>query len=80
MTWCTGRPSGSVSPLIPVVDAANSGDGDDLGILGRLGLNRAWLRRVLVQRQVASVFVVVGDELGDQSSGVGLIEDDDVVQ
>ena len=80
MAWRTARPSGSVSPLIPVVDAANSGDGDDLGILRRPGLNRARLRRVLVQRQVASVFVVVGYEFRDQPAGMGLVEDDNVVQ
>jgi hypothetical protein len=63
-----------------VVDAADSGEGDDLGILGQPGLDRAWLWRVFVQRQVASVFVVVGYEFRDQPAGMGLVEDDDVVE
>ena len=63
-----------------MMDAPDSGDGDDLGIAGRPGLDRTWLRRVLGQRQVATVFVIVGDEIRDQPAGMGFGEDDDVVQ
>lgn len=63
-----------------MVNAADSRNGDDLGITAGPSPYGPGIWRVLVQRQVASVFVVVGYEFRDQPAGMGLVEDDDVVE
>lgn len=75
-----GCASGSVAPLVAVVDDTDAGERDGLGGRRRPLLDGSRLRGILLQGQVAAVLVVVGDAVCDQPAGVGLVEDHDPVE
>jgi hypothetical protein len=66
------RRSGSVAPLVAVMDSADARDGHDFGVSGWPFLNRPRLWAVLVEGQVAPVVVIVAKVVSDQATGVGL--------
>ena len=75
--WCgehDGRGSGGLLPLVAVVDAADTGEGNDLGVARRPRLDRPRLRAVLVQRQVATVFAVVAAPNNSLNDAVGMVK------
>jgi len=70
----------SGAPLVPVVQAAKLGQGDDLGATSWPNLSRATCRRGLVERQVAAVVVIVGDVVPEQTKQAAVIDDHDAVE
>lgn len=70
----------SGAPLAPVVEAAELGQGDDLGATSWSNLSRATCRCGLVERQVAAVVVIVGDVVPEQTKQVAVVDDHDAVE
>ena len=64
--------------LVAMVQAADLGDREDPPLLWPLHPSR--LRRILLQAQVGSAAVVVGEVVCEQTVQVGLVEHDDMVQ
>ena len=68
--------SGRVSPLVPVVDATDSRDGDDLGVARRPLLDWPRCRGVLGQEEVTAVDLMIPHILANKPSSMALIEND----
>jgi hypothetical protein len=63
---------------VAVVEAADFGKLDDLSCHGEL--DRPEVGRVLVQREVGTRLMVVGEVLGQDAAEVSLAEDEHVIQ
>jgi hypothetical protein len=62
-----------------VVEAAESGQGDDLGVTNGPGLPWAARGCGLGEAEVGAVIMVIGDVVSQQAKQVAVVEDDDVV-
>ena len=68
------------APFVTVVQAAEPGQGDDLGVTNRAGLPWAARWRSLGQAEVRAIVVVVRDVLAEQAQQMTVIEHDDMVE
>src|SRR2546422_9300068 len=66
------------APLVPVMETADFGDGDNPS--GRRRLDRSAIGRVLFQPKMRSTFMVIRDISRKHASQMRLAEDDDVIQ
>ncbi len=57
----SGADAAGVAPLVSIVNATNTGRSDNLGRGCRPGLDFAWFKGVLFQRQLAAIPVMVRD-------------------
>ena len=74
-------PRGGVSggaPLVPVMEAADLGDRDDVTQRRRLGRSGVW--RIFGQRQMRPCPMIVGEVSRQHAAQMRLAEDDDVIQ
>jgi hypothetical protein len=63
-----------------MVEAAESGQGDDLGFTNGPGLARAARGCGFGEAEVGAVIMVIGDVVSQQAKQVAVVEDDDVVE
>ena len=66
------------APLIPVMEATDLGDGDDVTNFRRL--TRPGMRRILGQRQMGPCSMIVRDVSGQHAAQMRLAEDDDMIE
>ena len=68
------------APFVAVVEAAEPGQGDDLGVTEGPGLPWAARGSGLGEAEVRTIVVVVRDVLADQAQKMTVVEDDDMVE
>ena len=68
------------APFVTVVQAAEPGLGDDLGVTNGPGLPWAARGRGLGQAEVRAIVVVVRDVLAEQAQQMTVVEHDDMVE
>lgn len=66
------------TPFVMVVEATESGQGDDLGVTNGPGLPGAARGCGLGEAEVGAVIMVIGDVVSQQAQQVAVVEDDDV--
>lgn len=77
-----GRCSPTLRRLLPIVammDAADAGEGDDLGVTRRPLLDWPRFRGVLVQREMTAVDLMVPHILANKPSSMAFMENDYMV-
>ncbi len=67
-------------PLVAAMDAADTGQSNNLGLAGWVELNWSMFRAVLFECEVATVLVVVGNVACNQPAGVGFVQYNDMVE
>jgi len=73
-------PLRGAAPFVTVVQAAEPGQGDDLGVTNGPGLPWAARGRSLGEAEVRAIVLVVRDVLADQAQQMTVVEDDDMVE
>ena len=68
------------APFVTVVEAAEPGQGDDLGVTEGPGLPWAARGSGLGEAEVRTIVVVVRDVLADQAQQMTVVKDDDMVE
>jgi hypothetical protein len=66
------------SAFVPVMQPAHFGDGDDAATVE--GLYTAWIRRILVQREMRASAVIITDERLKMPAQAGLVEHNKVIK
>lgn len=69
-----------VSPLVTMIHSADSRQGDDLAGLRGPALHGPSMGRVLAQREMATIVVVVGNLIAKQLHGVTFVQNDEMVK
>ena len=72
--------SGRLAPLVPVLKTADAGDGHDPCIRGGPWRDRSRDRRVLVEPEMCSVLVMVGQVVLQKDEKVTFTQNDDAVE
>jgi hypothetical protein len=72
--------SGSLLPVVSMMQAADARQRDQTRRLARLGGNRPHCRCVFLKRVMDPVRVIIGDVIADQTTQMSVIEDDHVIE
>jgi hypothetical protein len=72
--------SGSLLPIVSMMQAAAAREGNQTRGLMRLGRNRSPRRCVFLQRVVDSVRVIIRDVILDQTAQMNVVEDNQVIE
>ena len=74
------RDSGSDTPLVPMMESAEPGQGDHLGIAGRPELNGTMRGCLLPEIVMGPVVVIVGEVLLEDAFQMSLVENDHAIE